>query len=56
MYSSVLTVTYQYGSRRHRLSLSRSGARLTGLLYVDNQNADGTYEVVGEIEVDVTRQ
>jgi hypothetical protein len=56
MYSSVLTVTYQYGSRRHRLSLSRSGRRLTGLLYVDDQNADGTYEVVGEIQVDVTRQ
>ncbi len=56
MYSSVLTVTYQYGSRRNRLSLSRSGGRLTGLLYVDNENADGTYEVLGEIEVDVTRQ
>jgi hypothetical protein len=26
------------------------------LLYVDDQNADGTYEVVGEIQVDVTRQ
>jgi len=56
MFSSVLTVTYQYGSRRNRLSLSRVGGRLTGLLYVDNQNADGAYEVVGEIEVDVTRQ
>jgi hypothetical protein len=54
--SVTLTITYHDGARRNRLSLSRSGGRLTGLLYVDSQDTEGMYEVLGEIEVDVSRQ
>lgn len=53
---TTLSVTYESGIRRNRLSLTRSGDRLTGLLYVDSQKTDGSYEAVGEVEVDVTMQ
>ena len=56
MSRSALTVTYQYGNRRNRLSLTRSGERLTGLPYVDFQKSDGTYDVAGQIEVNVIKQ
>ena len=54
--NSNLTLTEQIGDRRRRLALTRSGDRITGLLYVDFQQGDGTYEVAGRIEFDVTRQ
>jgi len=53
---TTLSVTYESGIRRNRLSLTRFGDRLTGLLYVDSQKTDGSYEAVGEVEVDVTMQ
>ncbi|UCG89129.1 MAG: hypothetical protein JSW71_11555 [Gemmatimonadota bacterium] len=53
--NSALSVTYQSGIRRKRLSLTRSGERLTGLLYVDHQKTDGAYEIAGRIEVDVVK-
>jgi len=53
---TTLSVTYESGIRRNRLSLTRSGDRLTGLLYVDSRKTDGSYEAVGEVQVDVTMQ
>jgi hypothetical protein len=53
---TTLSVTYVSGIRRNRLSLTRSGYLLTCLLYVDSQGTDGSYEVVGEIEVYLTKQ
>jgi hypothetical protein len=54
--NSILSLTQQIGDRRSRLSLTRSADRITGLLFVDSQNGDGTYDVAGRIEVDVTRE
>jgi len=53
---SSASVTYQYANRRNRLSMARITERLTGFLYVDVQKADGSYEVVGEIEVNVVER
>lgn len=53
---TTVSLTYQSGIRRNRLSLTKTKDRVVGLLYVDVQRSGGVYDVVGEIEINVLKR
>jgi hypothetical protein len=53
---TTVSLAYQSGIRRNRLSLTKTKERVVGLLYVDVQRSEGVYDVVCEIEIDVLKR